>query len=673
MVVGRSHLRRDVPHLGYQPALDGLRALAVILVLLYHGGVGWASGGFLGVDVFFVLSGFLITWLLVEERFREGRVGIAAFYGRRARRLFPAIVLVLAAVAVYGIVAAPTGSLESLRDDALATGAYFMNWRLVAADRGYFDTFAAPSPLNHTWSLAVEEQWYLVWPLILSGLLAIGSGRRRITAAASATFALVLLSAVWAAVRAVPGTDPSRVYYGTDTRAQELLTGALLALVATRFTGLVPSRRSWRIGLDAAGVLALAWVLWLAATVDSADTWLFEGGMLVLSLAVGLVVVAVQQPGGLLRRGLSAHPLPWIGLLSYGLYLWHYPTYVVLTPDRTGLHGTPLVVLRLTATLLVALLSFRLVERPVREGRLSTPVWTTTAAIGVAAAAVTLVVIVPSAPDRTTLAVSAVGDVPSGLPRKMEAVENGPNDMADIVTYEPTEPPKTWGGDSAVRLLSTGDSLALMLSLGYEARTSDPPILLWDRSAIGCPLYAGQPIAGGTVRMAGGDQCGPWREDRSRWIGEFDPDVVSVLSGVWETYDREVEGQRLQFGSREFDDWYATNLDDLIDDLGSSGAQVVLIGPPCNNRPADITGAPRPENDEDRIAHVSDLYRAAVERQPRQVHFIDLHELLCPHGEYTVELDGLRVRGEDGVHLTPEGAELVRDWLYPQLARIARQ
>jgi len=171
---------RAPSRLGYQPGLDGLRAIAVVLVLLYHGGVSWAAGGFLGVDVFFALSGFLITSLLVDEHARHGRISIPAFYARRARRLLPALALVLVAVVAYAATLAPDGSLRQLRGDLLATIGYATNWRLVLSDRGYFDAFTTPSPLKHTWSLAVEEQFYLVWPVLLLVVAALAVRRRRV-------------------------------------------------------------------------------------------------------------------------------------------------------------------------------------------------------------------------------------------------------------------------------------------------------------------------------------------------------------------------------------------------------------------------------------------------------------------------------------------------------------
>ena len=211
----------------YRPGLDGLRALAVAAVILYHGQVSWAKGGFLGVDVFFVLSGFLITSLLLTEHEKTGRIGLTAFWSRRARRLLPALFLVLAAVALYAVVWAQPSELGTIRGDGLASLLYVSNWKFIYTGASYFQAFQSPSPLTHTWSLAIEEQWYLLWPLAVILMMRVFRGNRKTMTAA--IVGLALASATLMAVLFHPGSDPSRVYYGTDTRSQALLVGAALA------------------------------------------------------------------------------------------------------------------------------------------------------------------------------------------------------------------------------------------------------------------------------------------------------------------------------------------------------------------------------------------------------------------------------------------------------------
>jgi len=326
----------------YQPALDGLRALAVLAVLLYHAGVSWAPGGFLGVDAFFVLSGFLITSLLVEEWRKRGRIDFRAFWARRARRLLPALVLVVIAVGAYALFVARPDELERIRGDTFGSLLYVANWRQFF-ESSYFAQLSTPSPLRHTWSLGIEEQWYLVWPLALVLVLRVTAGRR--WAVIGVIAALAIGSAVLMAALFDPGGDPSRVYYGTDTRAQALVIGAALALLLAH-----PRRRSRRrrprpasdaaslIGLECAGILAVVYLGWLWTHVADTSTWLYTGGFLVEGLAVAALIAAATRPySPILGPVLSLAPLRAIGWISYGLYLWHWPVYVYLTPARTGL------------------------------------------------------------------------------------------------------------------------------------------------------------------------------------------------------------------------------------------------------------------------------------------------------------------------------------------------
>ncbi|MET0728836.1 MAG: acyltransferase family protein [Acidimicrobiales bacterium] len=667
---------REHPRLGYQPALDGLRAVAVLAVLLYHGGVSWAAGGFLGVDVFFVLSGFLITSLLVAEWAGSGRISVLTFYGRRARRLFPALAVVLVAVAAYAVLLAPTSQLRQLRGDFLATLAYVMNWRLVLEDRGYFDAFTGPSPLQHTWSLAVEEQWYLLWPLVLGGMLKMASRRRRgLGLPLALTGALCAASALWAAVLFRPGTDPSRVYYGTDTRAHELLAGAVLALVcatAGRFT--LPARR--RSSLVAVGAAALLWVMWLAATVDARTTWLYDGGLLAISVGVGAVILAAIQPDGVVRRVLSLRPLRLVGLISYGLYLWHFPVYVVLSAERTGLSGSSLLLLRLAVTAGASVVSYHLVERPVRDGRVPVPTLVAGGTLAIVGALVAVVLVTAAVPLAATGAPAILPPPPAvaeaGVPPTAPPEVYDPVRPEDYFIYQPelNPPPSTVPGEPAVRVLVTGESVARTISEGFLQRSGHPPTLLWDTSVVGCPLFAAEREFDG-VRTDGGPQCAEWRRDRTRWLADFDPDVVAVLSGVWETYDKVVDGDHLEFGSDAFDDWFSDELDRLVHELSANGARVVLLTVPCNDREEGITGAEPPENQAERIAHVNDLYRQGARRNGDDAAIVDLHGFVCPGGIYQDRLGEIPLR-TDGVHFTREGAEIVRTWLYPRLASLAR-
>jgi peptidoglycan/LPS O-acetylase OafA/YrhL len=641
--------------LGYRPALDGLRAIAAGSVLLYHGGVDWSSGGFLGVDVFFVLSGFLITALLLTEWERTGGIAIISFYGRRVRRLLPALLLVIAAVALYAVVLAPSSQVSQLRGDLFSTFGYFTNWRLVFSHRGYFDAFAAPSPLKHTWSLAVEEQWYLIWPIAIVGLLKLTRRKNRDLRPALLIVATACLaSTIWTAILYTPGADPSRVYYGTDTRAQELLTGALLAFVCV-IAGRYTLRSPWRGIAGFTGLVALGWTFALFAIVDDRTTWLYQGGLLLFSFAVALVILAAIQPRGILPDVLSLRPLRWLGTISYGLYLWHWPIYVAVTSTRTGLDGTPLLLLRLALTVAVSTASYYLVEAPIRH-RTFRPRTLALTIPAVVAVTVTVILVTTSATPPAsppTAAASQVARPDAGT--------------GDFFHYDPSKnpPPTTLPGETASKLVITGDSVALTLSSGFEQRTGNPPTLLWDQSVVGCSLFPGDRSFDGDVN-SGGTQCAPWRADRERWLKKFEPDVVAVFSGIWELYDRVVDGRDLPFGSKAADAWFSGQLDSLIDELHSTGAHVALLTVPCNESVDPVSGPSKPENDDTRVDHLNALYREAARRHPDSTTLIDLHGYLCPNGTYLSTLHGTDLR-IDGVHLTPEGAALVRKWLIPQL------
>ena len=361
------------------PALNGLRGVAVAGVVAYHLQLGWAKGGYLGVDLFFVLSGFLITTLLLEEWVGTGRIDLAAFWGRRARRLLPALFLVVAALALYLVCNALFGGpganglidLSGLRGDAIATLLYVNNWHLIYAHQSYFAQFSTPSPLQHTWSLAIEEQFYLIWPLVLLLLLHLARrGWRR--AGVVVTVALGVGSSVLMAALFHPGVDPSRIYYGTDTRLFDLMAGATIAfLAASRPQPNARARRNLHlVGPAAAVVLGVFWVR--AGTAGGLPiNFMFEGGFLLCAALAGLVVADARlvEPGWF-ARGLAWRPLHFIGTISYGIYLWHWPVIVYLTAARTGLSTLPLDLLRIAVTLAVSTASYYLVERPVRLARL---------------------------------------------------------------------------------------------------------------------------------------------------------------------------------------------------------------------------------------------------------------------------------------------------------------
>ena len=343
--------------------IDGLRALAIVAVLLFHADVPGLDGGYLGVDLFFVISGWLITTLLLDEIDRSGRVDVLAFWGRRMRRLLPAVLVLIGAVVVWWAMSGPAEQQWAVREDAPFALFYVANWHEIATSGNYWATTAAPSPLTHLWSLAIEEQFYVVWPVVLLALTRLVRRQWWITAvcAALAVASFMLLRRFY-----VP-QSPMRSYMGTDTRAAAILIGAALATaparrVATRAMGRLGPARSW---LMAACVVAL-FAFWHLGGVRSVP-WILRGGLLFHSVigAVLVVAVATWQRGWVV--GVLANPvLQWIGARSYSLYLWHWPVYVWLDEQRTGLDGPALLATRLGVSVLFAEASYRLVESPVR-------------------------------------------------------------------------------------------------------------------------------------------------------------------------------------------------------------------------------------------------------------------------------------------------------------------
>jgi peptidoglycan/LPS O-acetylase OafA/YrhL len=350
----------------YMPGLDGLRAVAVLAVIAYHLQLGWAQGGLLGVGVFFTLSGYLITDLLLGQRDAFGHLRLGEFWIRRARRLLPALFLMLAVVVAW-VTLLDRSQLPSLRGDVVAAAVYLSNWWNIIRHASYFARFGPPPPLDHLWSLAVEEQFYILWPWLLWLGLRYVRGRYRL---ASLTLAGAALSATAMALLYQPGADPTRIYEGTDTRAFGLLVGAALAMVwpSRRLGADLALRR--RLLLDGAGVTGLVVIALLIWQTDQYSEFLYRGGIVLLSVATVSVVAALAHPASRLGPALGWAPLRWLGVRSYGIYLWHWPIIVLTTPPLQRGIDLSLAVLQVGATIAVAALSWRFVEEPIRRGAL---------------------------------------------------------------------------------------------------------------------------------------------------------------------------------------------------------------------------------------------------------------------------------------------------------------
>jgi peptidoglycan/LPS O-acetylase OafA/YrhL len=371
----------------YLPGIDGLRAVAVMAVLFYHAEMAWMPGGFLGVEVFFVISGYLITGLLIAEWRKTGGINLGRFWFRRARRLLPAVFALLIAVLAFAVIFLPE-EVASLRFDALAAAFYVSNWFQIFSHKSYFEAIGRPSLLRHLWSLAVEEQFYLVWPVVLAIFLGIISRLRpgphaepdadsqkkshSQYRAPLAIFALAgaMASALLMAVLYNPDVDPSRIYYGTDTRAAGFLIGATLAMLlpATQAEQAAPLRFGWL--LDVVGVISLAALTAIFVFVSEINPYLYLGGFTVVAVCtVAAIYATVRNGSHLFTRLLSLPVIRWIGLRSYSIYLWHWPIFAVTRPQLDVQMGDlPLMLLRLGLTAICAELSYRFIEQPIRDG-----------------------------------------------------------------------------------------------------------------------------------------------------------------------------------------------------------------------------------------------------------------------------------------------------------------
>ena len=352
--------------MSYMPGLDGLRTLAVFAVIAYHLGLSWAPGGLLGVNLFFVLSGYLITNILQVQWDHSGKINLKDFWLRRAKRLLPALFVMLVGVLLWTALFAPE-RLTALKQETLAAVFYFSNWFLIFNEVSYFESFGPPSPLGHLWSLAIEEQFYLFWPLLLG--LGYGLLRRR-KWIIGGTVAIALVSALAMALLYIPGHDPSRVYYGTDTRAFALLLGAVLAMVWAREKKSAELSGIRRLALDGAGVIGLFIVLWMIFRTNQYQGFLYQSGLLIFSLAAAVLVAVLAHPASRLARLFAWTPLRLLGKWSYGIYLWHYPIIVLSSPlVNTSGPDALLSLCQISISVLLAALSYYLIEEPIRYGR----------------------------------------------------------------------------------------------------------------------------------------------------------------------------------------------------------------------------------------------------------------------------------------------------------------
>ncbi|GJM37614.1 MAG: hypothetical protein DHS20C19_09810 [Acidimicrobiales bacterium] len=347
----------------YQHGLDGLRGYTIFCVLFYHARLGPYDGFYLSLSLFFVLSGYLITAILLDDRERAGRVDFKRFWARRVRRLAPAALGGVLLAVIFGATVATRSQAEQLPGDLLGVVFYVVNWTFIATDQSYTDIFAAPSPVQHYWSLAVEEQFYLVIPLSLGFLLRAKVPYR---AMVGVLVAATLGSTWWMLHLFDGGANVDRLYFGTDTRIAEVLVGVLLAVVMDHRLGVIPERvRQW---LPRVGWIFIAALAYLWTTYGVTESFSYRGGFLLNSVLTAGLIMAIVAQRGVLDRVFNWAPAVWVGGLSYGIYIYHFVLFLWLTPERTGLDPWPNCAVRFAATFVVAWASHRFVETPIRRG-----------------------------------------------------------------------------------------------------------------------------------------------------------------------------------------------------------------------------------------------------------------------------------------------------------------
>lgn len=624
------------PSLKFQPALDGLRALCLIAVLLFHSGFGWMSGGFLGVSTFFTLSGYLITALLLAEREATGAVSFYGFWRRRLRRLMPAALIGITAVVASSPLWLTTEERDRLTGDALAALVYGINWRFVQEDYAYEAIFVAPSPLQHFWSLAIEAQFYLFFPLLVGVLLRSGS-RRGLTVLLGALAVASVALSFW-----FPLTDEgiTRIYYGSDTRFAEILFGALLAVALHGR----PSPHPAIVWLAPLGLVGLV-SAWVWGTLG--DEILYRGGFAVYTLASVAVVAGAVAPGGLVRTLLSPRWLQWLGRISYGAYVYHWPVFLVLDGETTGLSPGPLLAVRLGVTLCAADLSYRWIERPVRRAPRASRVFGWAMGPAIVASAALALVLAPSPAGESLMRVFGGARVSGDL---------AASDLED--------------DRHAYRIGLFGDSVAFSLRKGISewADQEESVVFVGDYSRFGCgAVEVGERMSAMGKWRPIHEKCVGEAERWAKLIEEEDLDVAIVLLGTWDVRNwRPGKGERgRSFGSADYTQLVADSLRARLESLVSTDVTVVWLKmphiamQPNVDRKRGVAAAKAAANPR-RMDLLNGVLAFVASTYSSNVHLADLAGFVeaWPGGEFDPVLRA------DNVHFTDPGARaVVNQWL----------
>jgi peptidoglycan/LPS O-acetylase OafA/YrhL len=625
--------------IAHEPALDGLRGLAVAVVVVFH--LDHLKGGFLGVDLFFVLSGFLITSLLLSEHNRRQAVDLGRFWVRRARRLLPALFVTLIGVSFFLLRLVPGPYRARYRDDALSTLLYVNNWQRMTSKVGYWELFSSPSPFDHMWSLAIEEQFYVFWPLVV--LLVLGAKKARpngpqrlgLVAAVGAAISLTLLWITYSPI------DTNRAYFSTDTRIGPTLLGAALAVVAARR---VRRDKPPTLTVELLGVLALAWMAWSVYAVDGLGSWYYRGGLITFALAALVVIHAVTGgPLGRVGRAVAVKPLALLGTISYGVYLWHWPVIVFFDKARTGIDGWTLDALRIAVTLAFSLSSFFLIERPIRRGNFSAA---GSRRLLIGGTAVTLVIVL-----------AAMWGTP--VPTQATMLNRVPvegSTRSYMLYPEPDAFP-----DSATRVLVVGDSGVQHLGPSLMARARESGVSVATSAYIMCTVVNPEGVSRQSDgRILRSSNCQDRRIDLwSNMVETYDPDiVVYYLANAGQLGQVRLDGEWVNDCDAPYDDYFEHAMADDLEMLGAGGAEVYL------------TTSPQPgvliSTSHERVACRNQTYQRSVDDVPG-THLIGLKTFV----QDTIDRpDDNGPFFRDTLHFSGWGARAASEWLLPTIGAI---
>ena len=657
-------------HLQHVPALDGLRGLAVAAVVAFH--VGVLKGGWLGVDLFFVLSGYLISRLLFVEYTAKGRIDLRQFWGRRARRLLPALLCVIVAVAiaerVRGRLLGPAGG----RWDMVGALTYTSNWLRLRGGAGYWSRFGPPSLLEHFWSLAIEEQFYVVWPLAMLGMARLRRGL--------STFVLLLCTLVasgWSLLLFQRTLDASRVYMGTDTRAVALLAGATIASLAEW-------RPSWLRAFRALAPVGLVGLLVAMARLQGTRLITYRGGLLACTLAATIVIAGVAKGASRIAHLLSTQLLRWLGSRSYGIYLWHWPILVGFgVAGHT--HKPPLrVVLGVIASLATAEASYRVVEMPIRRRGRAAFRWRPALPVlgaGMTAVAIAIialpvaqprhVVAATAATPSTSAPTSTLPTAPTTIPTTTSVPAPGtPSSTSSTTTATTTTTVAriTRPSDHPTRVLVVGDSVGWNLAEQLVMDQEALGLVARNASIAGCPpSYAPlkRRLDARSVPLVFDQECADAVVAYPALAADFKPDVTFVVFGASLLDQNEIApGVWSRPCEAGFDEWYRSNLAKMADALSSQGGRVALVTQAYyRSEVAEQT----PTNDK-QIDCENAIATSVSQSSGGQILLADLGTWVCPTSTCLRDRDGVELR-PDGTHFIGDAAALANNWLLAQTLR----